>query len=213
MTITFLSAFFFFRGTGSDKRVLGGSLLWILIIGGPAYYGIFQDTITMPPPFLWILIAVPLLGYSAYRFLRLTQTNFTYLLGLHGLRLPIELVLFQLFLQGHIPQLMTFEGWNYDIFMGVTAMILLGYARVLKRPTPPLLLLIWNTFGIVFLTIIVIIAILSSPLPFQQLAFDQPNVALSQFPYIYLPAYIVPLVYLAHLLEIRRLWVARKTNK
>jgi hypothetical protein len=44
--------------------------------------------------------------------------NFTYL---NIVRIPVEIVLFWLFLNKAIPELMTFEGRNFDIIAGITA--------------------------------------------------------------------------------------------
>lgn len=52
---------------------------------------------------------------------------------------------------------------------------------------------------------VVITAVLSSPLPFQQLAFDQLNIGVMYFLFIWLPATIVPLVMLSHFANIRHL--------
>lgn len=57
--------------------------------------------------------------------------------------------------------------------------------------------------GILFLLFIVSIAILSSPLPIQQLAFDQPNIALLIFPYTFLPTCVVPIVLMSHILLLK----------
>jgi hypothetical protein len=66
-------------------------------------------------------------------------------------------------------------------------------------------LLIWNFLCIGLLFTIVTLAVLSAPFPFQQLAFDQPNMAVFYYPFVWLPAYIVPVVLLAHLAVIRQL--------
>ncbi|MEM9987092.1 MAG: hypothetical protein AAF804_18515, partial [Bacteroidota bacterium] len=58
------------------------------------------------------------------------------------------------------------------------------------------------------------IAILSAPLPFQQLAFEQPNVAVLRFPYVLLPGVVVPLVLLSHLLSLKYLlWSQGETSQ
>ena len=44
--------------------------------------------------------------------------------------------------------------------------------------------------------------LLSAELPIQQLAFDQPIKAIAFFPYILLPAVVVPLVIYIHLSDI-----------
>ena len=66
-------------------------------------------------------------------------------------------------------------------------------------------LIVWNVLGLGFLLTIVGIAILSAPLPFQQLAFEQPNIAVLRFPYVLLPGIVVPLVGLSHLLHLKQL--------
>jgi hypothetical protein len=70
------------------------------------------------------------------------------------------------------------------------------------------LLYFWNIAGVIFLSIIACIAILSAPLPLQQFAFEQPNIALLKFPYVFLPAFIVPLVFTSHFLMLKK----RKNN-
>jgi len=52
---------------------------------------------------------------------------------------------------------------------------------------------------------IVLTAILSAPLPIQQLAFEQPNIAVMYFPFVYLPGFIVPIVLFSHLVVISKL--------
>ena len=42
----------------------------------------------------------------------------------------------------------------------------------------------------------------------QQFGFEQPNVAILHFLFVWLPGVVVPLVLLAHVVAIRRLWAA-----
>jgi len=55
---------------------------------------------------------------------------------------------------------------------------------------------------------IVLTAILSAPLPIQQLAFDQPSIAVMYFPFVYLPGFIVPIVLFSHLVSLKKLMQA-----
>jgi hypothetical protein len=55
---------------------------------------------------------------------------------------------------------------------------------------------------------IVLTAILSAPLPIQQLAFEQPNIAVMYFPFVYLPGFIVPIVLFSHLVSLKKLMQA-----
>jgi hypothetical protein len=95
---------------------------------------------------------------------------------------------------------MTFKGWNFDILIGISALVILLYQLTSKRKMNRQFLIVWNIIGIVFLMFIVSLAILSSPLPIQQFAFDQPNIGLLEFPYCFLPTCIVPIVLMSHIL-------------
>ena len=123
---------------------------------------------------------------------------------LHIVRIPIELVLFWLFIHKTVPQLMTFEGRNLDILSGLTAPVIFYFAYIRKQLDRKLLL-IWNFICLGLLINIILNGILSAPTPFQQFAFDQPNIAVLHYPFVWLPGCIVPLVLLSHLATIRQL--------
>ncbi len=59
--------------------------------------------------------------------------------------------------------------------------------------------------GLILIFTIVTLSILSSELPIQQFGFDQPNVAILYFPFVLLPAFVVPLVIISHLASLRQL--------
>ena len=99
---------------------------------------------------------------------------------------------------------MTFEGRNFDILAGITAPIMY-YLVFVKQSMSKKTLLFWNFACLALLLNIVINAILSAPLPFQQFAFEQPNIAILYFPFNLLPSIVVPVVLFAHLVAIRRL--------
>jgi hypothetical protein len=123
---------------------------------------------------------------------------------LHVVRIPVEIVLYLLFINHTVPELMTFEGRNLDIISGVSSP-LIAYFGIAKGKPKKTLLLIWNFICLGLLFNIVIHAVLSAPFPFQQFAFDQPNIAVLHFPFIWLPTFIVPLVLFSHLTSIRQL--------
>jgi hypothetical protein len=130
---------------------------------------------------------------------------------LNLVRIPVEIVLLWLFLNNTIPQIMTFEGWNFDILMGLTAPIII-YFGFIKRKINTKAILIWNIIGILLLVFVFIIALVSAPFPMQRLSFDQPNTGLLYFPYSWLPTFIVPVVILGHMISIRQLLKSRNIN-
>ena len=131
----------------------------------------------------------------------LPLTNLTYL---NTVRIAVELVLFWLFVHKAVPELITFEGRNFDILSGITAPFI-AYFGLTKRKLSRPVILIWNLICLALLINIVGYALLSTPSPFQQFAFDQPNLAISTFPFSWLPTFLVPVVLFGHLVSIRQL--------
>lgn len=119
-------------------------------------------------------------------------------------RIPVEIVLFWLFLNKAIPELMTFEGRNFDIIAGITAPFI-AYFGFKKLKLNRNILLIWNLICLVLLINIVVNALFSAPSPIQKFAFEQPNIAILNFPFSWLPTFIVPIVLFGHLTSIRQL--------
>lgn len=205
---TGLAVWLFYLATHHSGRVLLVLLGWLLVQGAVGLSGFYTSSNTLPPR-LALLLGPPLLITAA---LLATAAGRRWLAGLrleiltvlHMVRVPVELVLFGLFLQKAVPQLMTFEGRNVDILAGLTAPIV-WYFAFHKKPLGRRGLLVWNVFGLVSLLNIVVNALLSAPTPLQRFAFEQPNVAILHFPFVWLPGCVVPLVLLAHLAAIRQL--------
>lgn len=107
---------------------------------------------------------------------------------------------------------MTFEGRNFDILSGISAPFIY-YFGFIKYKLSNKILLAWNILCLGLLINIVTNAVLSLPYPFQQFAFSQPNIAILYFPFIWLPAVIVPIVLLSHLASIRVLILQQRKLK
>ncbi|MCB0166404.1 MAG: hypothetical protein KDI79_19395 [Anaerolineae bacterium] len=191
--------------------LIAGVVVWLVVQGLLAYSGFYLKFDSVPPrlavfgilPVLAIFIASPFLLAKIKPFTRsLSLEGLTYL---HTIRFPVEIVLLWLFTYGAIPKLMTFEGRNFDILVGITAP-LVAYVCFTRKIASPKLALVWNFISLAFLLNIVINALLAAPTPLQQFAFDQPNIAVAYFPFIWLGVFVVPVVYLAHIVSIQRLW-------
>jgi hypothetical protein len=66
-------------------------------------------------------------------------------------------------------------------------------------------LFIWNALCLLSVLNALGRAMLSAPFRFQRFAFDQPTVAILHFPFVLLPAFIVPAVLLCHFALFRKL--------
>ncbi|HEY2649299.1 MAG TPA: hypothetical protein VGI38_08885 [Puia sp.] len=207
--LTLLLAIWMFRSaSGKSPKVFPAILIWILLQGILGVAGFYQHTQRIPPPVLLLLI--PPVLFILISFVTEKGRHFIDLLNpgmltiLHIVRIPVEIILYTLFLEKQVPVIMTFAGGNYDIISGLTAPVVYYFGFV-KKSMSRGLLIGWNIICLGLLMNIVVRAILSAPSPFQQIALSQPNIAILHFPYIWLPSFIVPLVLFSHLINIRYL--------
>ena len=178
--------------------------------------GFYEVTTDMPPrlmifvSFTFLLIIVLFIRSSGKQYI--DSLDISKLSLLHIVRIPVEFVLYLLYVHHAVPELMTFAGRNFDILSGISAPFIFYYGfkkKILKLK----LILIWNFICLGLLINIVMHAVLSAPFPFQQLAFDQPNIAILYFPFIWLPTCVVPIVLFSHLASIRQLLTSNYAKK
>ena len=189
-------------GISKEKKVMMAALFWLMLVGTLALVDFFQNKDSIPPRFLLVILGNVIFIWYLFRLLKKKVIPIKHLMLIHVIRIPVEIFLYLLFEDKQVPKMMTFTGLNFDILMGISALIILFFMHFFRWEMSKNLLLIWNGIGILFLLNIVTIGILSSPLPFQLLFFEQPNIAVLSFPYVYLPSFIVPIVFLSHIIMI-----------
>jgi hypothetical protein len=205
---TIAALLIFFRAANYSKKVVWILCAWLLLQAFVSKTGFYTNTASVPPRFMltllppFMLVAVLFILPGGRRFI--DALNIKTLTLLHTIRIPVELVLLWLFIQKTIPVIMTFEGRNFDILSGLTAPVIF-YLFFVKKRVGNTFLLVWNVCCLALLLNIVITAVLSAPFRFQQLAFEQPNIAVLYFPFAWLPSCIVPMVLFSHLAAIRQL--------
>lgn len=208
--ITVISAYLIFISAVKNKiwpSVI--IVLWITLASILAYKGFFKDTSGFPPKLMLavltviIFIIVLLVSKKGQNFR--DSLDLRKLTLLHIVRIPVELTLYWLAVHKAVPDLMTFTGRNFDIVAGITAPLIYFICFKGNEVKNRGLLLAWNIICLGLLLNIVINAVLSAPFSIQQLAFDQPNIAILYFPYVLLPSFIVMIVLFSHLVVIRRL--------
>lgn len=197
------------------NKILIGLGTWVVLQGIVSASGFYLKTDGLPPRFA--LAVMPIFIAIIYFLMTKRGQNFfdklplKDLTTLHICRVPVEIVLLWLYQCQQIPQSMTFEGRNFDILSGLTAvpMAWLAFQNGEIKRIP---LLIWNIICLALVLNIVTIGILSAPSPLQKWAFEQPNVGVLKFPFVWLPSVIVPIVILSHLVAIRRLLLKTDTS-
>jgi len=218
---TLLTLGIFFRAirntvydTLAAKTVVFLTAFWLFFQGIFSIYGFYTDTSSFPPklalfgvfPAIFFILAIFIFARKTF----IEPLPLKTLTVLSIIRIPVELVIFWLFQNKLMPQIMTFEGWNFDILSGISAPIIAWFAfrgGKINRP----ILIIWNIAALILLFVIVSIAIFSLPTPIQKLAFEQPNYAVLYFPFIWLPTIVVPIVLFSHLASLWQLF--KKTDK
>ncbi|MEO1030984.1 MAG: hypothetical protein AAFX55_06250 [Bacteroidota bacterium] len=214
--ITTVLTLWLFYKVGNSKSLIFGILIWMAIVGLLGIYGFFRVRDAIPPRFIFLLVPgvlfVIMLLTSKKGKAFTNQLDLKWLTLLHIIRIPVEIVLFFAFIEGLIPDVMTFEGYNYDILSGLTAPIIY-YLVFVKKRLGKRGLLAWNFICLGLLLNILTIAVLSAQTPFQVFAFDQPNIGVTYFPFVWLPTVIVPMVLYAHLASIKQLLYSKETLK
>lgn len=205
---TSLAVWLFYRATRQSRITLFVLLIWMALQTVLGLTGFYQQTNSVPPRFS-VLVVPPLLLIISLLFIPrgrqfIDDLRLDRLTLLHVVRIPVEVVLFWLFVGKAVPQIMTFEGRNFDVLSGITAPTVYYFGFV-NRKLFPTILLVWNLVCLGLLINIVLTAALAVPSPFQQIAFEQSNVAILHFPFVWLPSVIVPIVLLAHLAALRQL--------
>jgi hypothetical protein len=180
---------------------------WLVLQATIAILGFYQVTDSIPPrllPFAILPALLIIIGLFIFSRDFVEKLPLQVLTFLSIIRIPVELVLLLLFQHGQVPQLMTFEGRNFDILSGISAPFVAWLAFRGSKTNKPLLI-VWNVFALILLINIVSHAVLSLPSPIQQLAFEQPNRGVLYFPFIWLPSTVVPIVFFSHLASLWQL--------
>src|SRR2546422_5929681 len=106
--------------------VLAGLSMWFIYVGLMGYFGVVRNTAMRPPGIAFLV--VPVLGFLIFFIVRFSADARVALafplwiiLGMQCFRIGVELFLHQLWIDGLVPKMLTFEGANVDIYVGASA--------------------------------------------------------------------------------------------
>lgn len=180
--------------------------LWLIYSGLMGYWGVFRNITLRPPGATFLLVPVALfLLLIILRWrpdVRVLQAfPLWLLLGAQVFRVGVELFLHQLWMNGIVPKMLTFNGANVDIFIGASAP---AVAWLSTRGQVGLrVALAWNVLGLLVLANVVIRAILTAPGPLHMISTEVPNLIIGMFPFLWIPGFFVPLAVGLHWLGIQ----------
>ena len=182
----------------------GGFTLWILYLAVLWLSGILRNFEF--PPRVPILIVIPALGLilvlANRKFMRsaLERTPIHIPILLQSFRILVELLIYATYLKGIFPQRATFQGLNFDILVGISALFagFLAFKGYLK----PTGILIWNivSMGILAVTVFSFI----SSYYFYDFALSGSGFRFVEFPYLLLASVLLPTAIFLHVFSIRQ---------
>lgn len=207
-------------GESRRRRFIGfvtaGLILWLMILGLLSLGGFFRMFDRLPPPVTYAFappLAITFILLFSRKFrLVLLATPPAWLIFVQSFRLLLELFLWLGYRSGYVPPQMTFAWLNYDIIVGLTAPMA-GYVFFGKNRFFRFQGLLWNIFGIALLLNIAMIAMLSTPSPMQVFFNEPANRFVAEFPFIWIPGFIVPFALAMHLFSIRQLLILRPERR
>jgi hypothetical protein len=180
--------------------------LWVLYISILSIMGVFA--IATFPPRIPILLVAPAFAFIIYFFTSgrfnhiIEATPIEWTIYIQTFRISVEVLLWGLFLSDIFPEAATFEGYNFDILIGLTAP-LVAYLGFKKGRLSPALIILWNCMGLLTLTIVVFILMSKVYFPMSlrvknEFLVDGPG----NFPYTFLVGFFMPLAVFMHIFSI-----------
>lgn len=190
--------------------VTGGFVIWLVLLSLLSWSGFFQDFVSLPPRILVALlpplILIILLMFSKPFGNILRAVPLSWPVYVQAFRILMELFLWMGYNGGYVPEQMTFRWLNHDIIVGITAPMagFVFFGRNRFRRTEAV---VWNFFGIILLLNVLLIAILSTPSPYRVFLNEPSNTFVADFPFIFIPGFIVPFALAMHLFSLRQLFL------
>lgn len=182
---------------------------WLVLIAVVAGTGHLQNYTALPPRILVAVIppalAISYISVSERVNSLLKVIPPSWLITVQSFRIIMEIFLLLMFLNGAMPKQLTFEGRNFDIITGISAPIF-SYLYFYKGSVQKIVILLWNAAGLLLVTNVLLIDIFSVPGPLRKFMNEPSNIIITFYPYVWIPAFIVPFAYLMHILSIKQLW-------
>ena len=197
-----------FPTEGTWFQLMLGLPAWLAFVGALSYFGVIGNATLRPPGAIYIFVPVflfiILFAVRSQAGSRLAlEVPLSWLIGAQVFRLVVELFLHQLWKEGLVPRLMTYEGGNIDIFIGLSAPLAAWVAT--RGRSGQRAALLWNVMGLLALANIAARSVMTAPGPLHLLNADVPNIAIGTFPFTFIAGFCAPLAVLLHVLAIRAL--------
>ena len=196
------------RRAASLRTATGLLLVWFaaalaLALAG-AFRGVGQNVPTIQfGIFVPIILGIALMWRSTTAQRLVEAVPQSWLIGVQFYRV-LGLIFLLMLGEGRLPAVFALPAGLGDVAVGLLApVVALAYARGAQGREA--LARAWNLLGLADLAVAVTVGFLSSPSPFQMLAFDAPNELISAFPLVMVPVFGVPLSVILHVASLVKL--------
>jgi hypothetical protein len=189
------------------RAVLIGLPLWLLYVGLLSYAGVVSDPALRPPGIVYIalppvLFVSVVLARSGAGARIASAFPLWVIIGMQTFRIGVELLLHRLSLDGLAPRMVTYQGGNVDIWIGLSAPLVAWIS--IRGRQGKWLALGWNAAGLLTLANAITLSALTAP-GLNLIHSDVPNTAIGIFPFTYIAGFFAPLAMALHALSIRGL--------
>lgn len=189
---------------------------WIIYSSALAATGFLQDFSL--PPRLPLFIVLPAFGIIALFFTRkkfipvIAAFPIALTVYYQSFRIVVELLIWGLYQKGIGPELVTFEGRNFDILAGLSAPIV-GYLAYNRKVISHKVVIAWNICCLLLLANIVFIFISLIVLPsFWGYEVTPVSAEFPTVPYIFIASAFMPTAVFMHVFSIKKSLQAIKQN-
>lgn len=182
--------------------------VWLIYLSILSYTEVLTDFSL--PPRVPLLVITPIMGLMIFSLFKKTTsdlvaiTSVSWLIYIQGFRIIVELIIWGAYSEGVVPLQTTFEGYNFDIIIGLTAVPLAYYAR--KEKISRLTLMIWNIVGLLILGNTIRFFLFSVYFP--EFLGQESAMVTEDFvtlPYLLIAGMFMPLAVYIHALSIKQL--------
>lgn len=194
-----------------NKFVQGYALfaaIWVLYVSVLAGTGFLADFSLPPKVVVFVILpafAIIIWFFTAKKFRDIIDGfPISFTVYFQSFRIVVELLILGLYREGLGPELVSFEGRNFDILAGLSAPVI-GYLAYNRRVLSHKAVIVWNICCLLLLANIVFIFISLIVKP-QLWGFDSIPISLDfpRLPYVYIAAAFMPAAVFMHVFSIRK---------
>jgi hypothetical protein len=197
------------------RVLLSGLPLWLLYVGLLSYSGVVSNQALRPPGIVYVAFPATVFVVIVFAFsgagARIASAFPVWVIvGMQTFRIGVELLLHRLWMDGLAPRVVTYQGDNIDIWIGLSAPLIAWLS--MRGRWGEWLALGWNALGLLSLASAITLGALTGP-GLNLIHSEVPNVAIGAFPFTYIAGFFAPLALALHALSIRALRAQRRSTR